>query len=76
MEPGPLDTLLRTHVVQIEGLAGWTGPHGSFNPLPGLEQDMVHQSLTQAVPWGEEGGSFDRSVTSTCLHISSIICVL
>lgn len=76
MEPGALDTLLTTQVVQIEGLAGWTGPRGHFNPLPGLEQGMVHQSLTQAVPWAEGGGSLDRSATSTCLHISSIICVL
>ena len=32
-EPGPLDTLLTTQVVQIEGLAGWTGPCGILTPF-------------------------------------------
>lgn len=33
MEPGPLDTLLTTQVVQIEGLAGWMGPRAILTPF-------------------------------------------
>ena len=55
-------------VVQIKGLVSWMGPQAH---VPGLEQDLMHQLLTEAVPWGEDEDSFDPYVISTSLQIAA-----
>lgn len=60
-------------VVQMKGLVSWMGPQAH---VPGLGQDVTHQHLTEAVPQGEDGDSFDPYVISSSLQIAATIRVL
>lgn len=44
--------------------------------VPGLEQDVTQKHLTEAVPRGEDGDSFDPYVISTSPQLAATIRVL